>query len=179
MRAFLALPVSEPAKTPLLQRVDAMRRELRDVRWAQMDTVHLTLHFWSDIELSRVPELEAAVREITKEAAPFGLQISRLGAFPSNSRPRVLWMGLREVPDALKDLFNNLESAIASLGYELEEREFQPHITVARTKPGFDRHSWTLIAEETLELPAWTADEIILYESRGGHRVHSRFALGG
>ena len=177
MRAFLALPVPEPAKTPLLQRVELMRSELRDVRWAQMDTVHLTLHFWSDIEISRLPELEGAVRAITKESPPFPLQINHLGAFPSNSRPRVLWAGLHDVPDALTDLFNKLESAIAALGYELEERDFHPHITIARTKPGFDRHSWPPIAEQQLELPAWTADELILYESRGGHHVHSRFPL--
>ena len=44
----------------------------------------------------------------------------------------MLWIGLREVPDGLKRLYQALEEEMADCGFPREGRRFAPHLTIGR-----------------------------------------------
>jgi len=61
----------------------------------------------------------------------FDLQIEGIGIFGSNKRPRVLWAGVRR-DECLTLLHKKIVTAIESAGARVDDRQFRPHITLAR-----------------------------------------------
>ena len=75
--------------------------------------------------------------EIAVEAQ---IELREIGAFPSLSRPRVIWVGCRDEAGGLWKIFRVLERGLVPLGIEKEKRRFSPHLTVGRIKSkGRDR----------------------------------------
>jgi RNA 2',3'-cyclic 3'-phosphodiesterase len=59
------------------------------------------------------------------------MSVGGFGAFPTQRRARVLWIGLA-APPALVELQRGIDAAAAQLGCPREERPFSPHLTIAR-----------------------------------------------
>jgi 2'-5' RNA ligase len=76
------------------------------------------------------------MKEAAQGLAPFLLEISGLGAFPSLKQARVVWVGVGGELDKLSTLQQSIDSALATLGFAREERPFVPHLTVARVREG-------------------------------------------
>jgi RNA 2',3'-cyclic 3'-phosphodiesterase len=125
-RLFFALWPDEDARRAL----GALAHDVARVaggKPAPPEKIHLTLAFLGEIPAERCPELIGAAREI--RGAPFTLKLDRVGSF---RRARVAWAGTSEAPRALVDLQAALAARLASRGFGLEEREFAPHLTLAR-----------------------------------------------
>jgi len=137
IRSFIAIELPEE----VLEGLARLRRELeRDghkfVKWVDPGGIHLTLKFLGNIPSKRVTEITEAVEEATRGVSPFNLEISGLGAFPSLKQARVFWVGIGGEVDKLSRLQQNIDSALAALGFAKEERSFAPHLTLARIRQG-------------------------------------------
>jgi 2'-5' RNA ligase len=66
---------------------------------------------------------------------PFAFRLQGVGRFPPNPKrgARVLWVGIT-APPVLSQLNTQIEHAVNTLGFPPEERDFHPHITLARLK---------------------------------------------
>lgn len=107
---------------------------VHDVAWVGRDNFHLTLKFLGGVEPAR---LEAVVPALTRAAAgcpAFDLAVGGLGAFPSPTRPRVLWIGIDEGATESARLAARADDALAALGFERESRPFSPHVTLGRVR---------------------------------------------
>lgn len=146
------------------------RRDRHDVRWVRMDGLHLTLRFLGPTDPARLPEARAAVLEAASGVGPFELGLAGAGAFPSPTRPRVLWLGLGLGTDPLEELTIRLSTALADHGWPHDDRPPRPHLTLARSD-GVPAGS--LVAGRLLTAAAdldlrWTADRVVLFESQTG-----------
>jgi len=65
---------------------------------------------------------------------PFFLEIKDLGVFPSLTRVGVVWIGVEGETDKLLQLQKRLETNLDILGFPPEERDFTPHLTLARVR---------------------------------------------
>jgi len=136
LRLFVAIVL--PA--PVLERLAAIQQQVRAdtphgvVRWVDPRGIHLTLKFLGDAPASQQPELERALSEAVGERAPFELVLSDLGCFPSERRPRVVWVGLAGALSELHALRDAVERTISPLGYPTEDRPFSPHLTLGRVR---------------------------------------------
>ena len=74
------------------------------------------------------------LNRIDKKNIHFVMNINRAGVFPSQKRPRVLWIGLNEQTGNLEVLYKLLEKSLYEIGFKPEKRKFTPHITLARCK---------------------------------------------
>lgn len=132
-RAFIS------ADLPPLPRIEALARELReagrDLKVVSTEHLHLTLKFLGDTEEGLVSEIVSAMREAASGVAPFTVEVRGTGAFPSLSRPSVLWVGIRGA-DALAEMAKTLDEHLATLGFEPERRPWSPHVTLARVRGG-------------------------------------------
>ena len=137
IRSFIAIELPEKAKQGLARlREELERDEHRFVKWVDPRGIHLTLKFLGNIPSKRVTEITEAVGKAVQGISPFLLEISGLGAFPSLKQARVLWVGVGGELDRLSILQQDLDSALAALGFAREERPFVPHLTLARIREG-------------------------------------------
>jgi 2'-5' RNA ligase len=137
IRSFIAIELPEEAKKGLARlRKELERDEHRFVKWVVPGGIHLTLKFLGNIPSNRVTEITEAIEEAAQGISPFHLEISGLGAFPSLRQSRVLWVGIGGELDKLSRLQQNIDSALAGLGFAKEERSFVPHLTLARIRQG-------------------------------------------
>jgi 2'-5' RNA ligase len=96
-----------------------------------VDNIHLTLKFLGDVSLSNVEMLKKILQGEVSGHHSFDISVGGLGAFPSQRRPRVVWVGV-EAPTELTVIQEGVEVAMARLGYAREERPFSPHLTLGR-----------------------------------------------
>jgi len=137
IRSFVAIELPEEAKKGFASlRRELERDEHRFVKWVDPGGIHLTLKFLGNIPSKRVPEITEAIKKAAQGLSPFLLEISGLGAFPSLKQVRVVWVGVGGELDKLSTLQQNIDSALAALGFAREERSFVPHLTVARVREG-------------------------------------------
>ncbi len=132
-RAFISADI-EPgdALRALLRDLAVSRAELKIVRPEQM---HVTLKFLGDTDESLVDQIEAGMQLSVAGIRPFDLRLEGMGAFPSISNVRVVWVGMKDC-DGLGEIASRLEKSMEGLGFVPEKKEFVPHLTLARTRSG-------------------------------------------
>jgi 2'-5' RNA ligase len=132
LRLFVALEVPEPPRRDVRRRVDAVRDRLPRARWVDLDNLHLTLLFLGETAGENVPALAARLREAFARCPPLDLRLGSGGTFPPGRPARVAWIGV-EAPEALAALQEAVtRAAVDTLGFEPEERDYHPHVTLAR-----------------------------------------------
>jgi 2'-5' RNA ligase len=137
IRSFIAIELPEEAKEGLTRLEKELERdEHKFVKWVDPGGIHLTLKFLGNIPSKRVAEITEAIEEAAQGISPFHLEISGLGAFPNLRQARVFWVGIGGEVDKLSRLQQNIDSALAALGFTKEERPFVPHLTLARIRQG-------------------------------------------
>ena len=95
--------------------------------------LHVTLKFLGQIEETRVGAVAEALASVAARTPAFALDVRGLGAFPTPSRPRTLWVGL-EPAAPLTALAREVDSALAALGFARESRSFAAHVTLGRVR---------------------------------------------
>lgn len=133
MRLFVAVVPPPVVREEALRGARSLPWE-GNVRWLPPENVHLTLKFLGEIPETEIPALTPALGAACAEHAAFELALSGAGAFPSKKRARVLWVGVGEGSQALRELAGTVEEALASLGFAREKRPFHPHATVGRAR---------------------------------------------
>ena len=137
IRSFIAIELPEEVREGLARlRSELERDEHRFVKWVDPGGIHLTLKFLGNIPFKQVTEITKAIEEAAQGISPFHLEISGIGAFPNLKQVRVLWVGISGEVDKLSMLQQNMDSALAALGFAKEERSFVPHLTLARIRQG-------------------------------------------
>lgn len=181
MRLFTAFALPPDVREEVLRRQAALEA-LPFRRWQSPETLHLTLHFLGEVEPALVEPLAQTLGNACAGAAPFRLQLGRLGAFPSPKRPRVLWIGVEGQVDRLLALEGVMRPRLLGLGIPLEARTYHPHITLARDPLGSVALPPTMAGHDAAR--EWQAAELTLFQSilrRTGavHEVLATFPLSG
>jgi len=156
MRRFLAIALPHEVKTALLGDTP----QLPGVKWTCPDQLHLTLRFLGDVPDEQRETLIAALHDIPMP--PLELEFSHCGFFPG-----VFWYGLTENPP-LRALKNTIDRRLNEFcAMPPEDREFKPHITLARLKgrPSRQLEPQLKIHCETITVPKFTATQFRLYSS--------------
>jgi RNA 2',3'-cyclic 3'-phosphodiesterase len=180
MRLFAAVPIPEPARSQILELLADLRRGDWPVRWVHDEGVHLTLKFFGEVAPERLDVIIEALRFAAAGAGPQALRLGDLGAFPTRSRPRILWVGI-EAPPSLELLQDRIERGCEAIGFPPEGTPFQPHVTLGRVREGQRLPSGGLDDHAGGVTPVpFVAQELVLYESvltTGGPRYESRLTL--
>jgi len=171
VRVFFALwPDADVAA-----RLDALGAEAHadcGGRRTRRDTLHLTLAFIGDIDAVRVPALIGAADTVAVE--PLTLCLDRVGSWRHN---RIAWAGTQSVPAALTTLANGLIDALRAAGFQLERRNFAPHVTLLR-------RIHDAFPERDVAPVDWRVERFVLVESQrlpqgAQYRILAQWPAGG
>jgi 2'-5' RNA ligase len=127
MRLFIAIDPPESA----LQQIEPMLKSLPGGKAVPLEQIHLTLKFIGEVGAEPAEAIQAALAQIRGE--PFSLTLKGTGCFPSQNRPRVLWVGVQHTPSLMR-LAEKIETTLIPFGVPEEKRPFHPHLTLARFK---------------------------------------------
>ena len=159
MRLFVAIPVPENIRAPLL----SISSGIRGARWVRPEGMHITLFFAGEVDRVQANDLDAELESV--HMLPFELECRSLGYFERGQRIKSVWAGI-ESSDALIYLQDRVEAAAVRAGLARETRKYKPHITLARLKHGRaeDVGPW-IGAHDPVLLPPFTVDAFTLYQS--------------
>jgi len=132
MRLFLALNLPKKERERIERAARPLREQGLPVRWADVGDYHVTLKFLGDVRPERVEGIQAVLDRVGAATLPFEAMVTGFGAFPTIRNPNVLWAGVQATPE-LRCLKQDVEWALAELGFEKETRAFHPHLTLGRT----------------------------------------------
>jgi 2'-5' RNA ligase len=139
---------------------------------------HLTLQFLGNkVDFATVAE---ALEPLAVRGAP--VRLGAAGAFPTERRGRVLWLGVCQGNPLLVQVAAAVGALLAPIGHPPEARPYHAHLTLARLKAPAD------LRPVVAALPgpvgrSWTAEEVVLFRSkpgRGGseYTARARIPLG-
>ena len=131
MRLFVAIDIPDPVQSNLRALLNRLR-PLADFRWSAAENLHVTTKFIGEWPEARLDELKQALASIPAPT-PFEISVRGLGWFPNPHHPRVFWTGV-DGGEPLRTLASLTEEAASRLGVAREDREFRPHLTLARLK---------------------------------------------
>jgi 2'-5' RNA ligase len=171
IRAFIAINLSPEIRHSLDEVSNKLKERLPGVpvRWVPVENIHLTIKFLGDVSVSNLEMLQKLLRVEASQHSPFEFSVGNMGAFPSISRPRVIWVGV-EAPDELHTLQHGIEMETARLGYAREKRSYSPHLTLGRVSRNADSADTRRIREVLKNctvgfLGAARVQEVHLYRS--------------
>lgn len=104
-----------------------------DLKVVRPELLHLTLKFLGDIDEGDVGAITAGIEQSVSGTRPFSLKLTGMGAFPSISNIRVVWVGIQDAKD-LTSIAGKLDGLLEKLGFERDRKGFRPHLTIARTR---------------------------------------------
>ncbi len=129
-RCFLALPLPDEARQVLAQ----LYTSDAGFAWTPPDQLHVTLRFLGELDAGVIEGLREKLRLV--RVAPFLLPIEGVGAFPPRGDPQVLWAGVGRAHPLLFQLRQRVDDSLLAVQLAADVRIFQPHVTLARLRPG-------------------------------------------
>ncbi|MDH7507950.1 MAG: RNA 2',3'-cyclic phosphodiesterase [Methanomassiliicoccales archaeon] len=130
-RGFIAVDLETNEKITKILR--ELKTTLPSLKIVDQTNMHITLKFLGDTDDSQIPSIMEIIQKATEGMRPFTISLVGTGAFPSKSKIRVIWIGIKDAGQ-LAVIAKKIDEELHSLEFEKEKREFSPHLTLARTK---------------------------------------------
>ena len=167
MRAFIGIGLSDEAKAALTQSQQELATSHADVKWVQPEQLHVTLKFLDEISDAQRQQMEASLTTIAQQTSAFTMGLQAIGAFPSVSDPRIIWVGVGEGKASVVRLAEAIEQGARVLGLKREERPYSAHVTIGRVRSGRNLQSLTQqLKEAHWQAPVvWQATSLTFYQS--------------
>ncbi len=135
IRSFIAFDIdSESILKKITDTQSLLIKTGADLKLVKPENIHITVRFLGNITPNMVEKIFEEMQKV--QFAPFDAKIHGIGAFPHLRHPRVLWAGITEGADQLRNIFDQLEPRLRGLGFAPDTRGFSPHLTIARVKSG-------------------------------------------
>jgi RNA 2',3'-cyclic 3'-phosphodiesterase len=166
-RLFIAIDISDVAREIAAAHIKTLQREFQHIRtnWVQPKNLHITLKFLGDTKEELLPDLYKKIDSIANNFSEFTLTLDRCRTFGK----RILIIDLENMGREVFRLEKLLDSGCGSLGFPREERQFKPHLTIARIRDPLSANA--LIKQHNqaqIEPVEFDVREIVLYESELG-----------
>jgi len=178
MRIFVALDIPQEIRTRIAEYRERAHALAPDARWARVEGLHVTLKFVGGVSDTVVQQMKEALSAV--KAQPCEVKFAGVGFFPNEKGARIFWIGV-DGGEALPRLASAVEKALEKLGIELENKEYHPHLTLARASHHPLRELRPLLDKQP-QFGTMTAREFFMYQSqpqRGGSKYTKleRFGL--
>lgn len=159
VRLFAGIPLDDAARTYVAAAVAAIQQEAVRARWVPAENWHVTLAFLGDLDDDRYASIAAAFHTVGRRPS-LALHLSRVGAFPTTRRPRVIWVGGEQSPE-FNATAKEVRAAFIPFGIRFDDDDdLQAHVTVGRTNG-----SATLRVTQLGAAISMPVTRIVLFES--------------
>ena len=134
IRTFLAFPIPKEIKGYFKNMLEPIIDRHDKINWVKRENIHITLNYLGETDSEKIEEHAKRIETVVNDFPPFKLGTTDTGIYPHANEPRVLWVGSSPYDLTLSSFKQKLDRELTDLGYRLDNRQFQPHITLARVK---------------------------------------------
>jgi RNA 2',3'-cyclic 3'-phosphodiesterase len=135
MRLFAGIELDAATRDACVAVQDRLRTAGFDARYEAAEKLHITLAFLGRVDDGRLDDVIATLAEVASRHVPFDLTLDKVGAFPHERRPRVIYVGTRAAGAPFRALATELRERYGALGFSFED-DVVAHVTIARVKGG-------------------------------------------
>ena len=136
IRTFIAIELSNEIRGSAARTIKNLQGMSKDYNWNEKENLHITLNFLGDVNETEVPTVCRLVEQTVTDFGTFELSIQGLGCFPNNDKPRVVWLGVDEGKEAMLELNDRLATALETMRFPRENKDYRPHLTLGRLRRG-------------------------------------------
>ena len=132
MRLFIAVNFTDEVKKRLLEIQERLRSQSLSGNFTRPENLHLTLAFLGETPEEKLSSLFQIIEDI--KVTPFEVFFNHTGCF-IHSRKELWWIGAGENDPGLRqlgDIHGQLLSRLLDARFSVDERPFNPHITLGR-----------------------------------------------
>ncbi|MFH1245638.1 MAG: RNA 2',3'-cyclic phosphodiesterase [Candidatus Omnitrophota bacterium] len=166
IRSFIALELTPEIQEELARVQTRLKTTGADVKWVNPEGIHLTLKFLGEISPALLEEVKQILNALAPRHQCFELKITRLGAFPNEEHPRVIWVGTEPEKNRLTQIVQELAEGLINLGFFKEKRPFAPHLTLGRVRSPHNREQLKQALQTTsVEQKVMRVTAITLFKS--------------
>ena len=165
MRIFAALPLPAQAVKKLEELAAELKTRYPDLRVVKPQGMHLTMIFFGELNQDQVLRVMRVMYSSELKVSSIQAVMGGIGQFPLQGRPRVIYCPIHKgAPEIsyLYRLYYQMLSNSGGLSID-EQREFTPHITLARNKDA--RVSLSDVEELFRFDYSLILDRLVLYQS--------------
>ena len=165
-RTFIAVRVDPGSE--LQDAISFLRAGLRSekIKWVEAGNIHVTLAFIGNTDEQLVKSVGAALENDFKGFGSFKFKLTGLGVFRNFTDPKIIRTGIKD-PEGLNRAHEIVRKDIGLLNIKLEDRQFKPHLTIARIKEIKDKNNLKKLIQKYADtlFQDVTVSEIVYYES--------------
>ncbi|WP_410766018.1 RNA 2',3'-cyclic phosphodiesterase [Haloferax sp. DFSO60] len=167
MRLFVALDLPASLSDSVAD-AQALFSDADGLRYTNPAQAHITLNFLGETPTDQLRHVTDAVETAIDESGvePFDASLGGLGAFPSLDYIRVIWAGVHDGADEMTRVHDALDPELAALGFDPDERDFSPHLTLARMNDARSKnYVRDILEEEAPEIGSFRVREVRIKKS--------------
>ncbi|MBR0599990.1 RNA 2',3'-cyclic phosphodiesterase [Sinanaerobacter chloroacetimidivorans] len=128
MRLFIAINFDEEIKNYLMNLIEEFKQSAEKGNFTLRNNLHLTMVFIGEVSTDQLGLIKSAMNRIKEE--PFSITIGGLGKFKRRGGD-IYWVDV-EKNQSLGSINSLLSSELRKAGFQIEDREFTPHLTLGR-----------------------------------------------
>jgi 2'-5' RNA ligase len=132
-RLFVGIDLDETARSRCAAVAEELRKTGLTAKFEAPEKLHVTLAFLGFVEPVRFDEIVAKLNATASRTKPFSVSLDKLGAFPHERKPRIVYIGAREQGAEFRRLAARVRSEYVALGFEFHD-DAVAHVTIARVK---------------------------------------------
>lgn len=133
-RLFVGIALDESARASCAAISEQLQKTGYAAKYEAPEKLHITLAFLGWVEPERYEETLAALSDAARRTKTFSVTLDKLGAFPHERKPRVVYVGAREQGASFRALARAVRELYGALGFEFNNDPVA-HVTIARVKP--------------------------------------------
>lgn len=162
---FIAIHLPKELQTSLSYWQHKLKDRLPYKQWPHREDLHITLKFLGQVTDNKIQQLLKELQAV-QDIPAFDLIVGGIGTFGNPMKPRVLWAGVEDT-DLLTELQHVVEGCSQKIGFEKENRQYRPHITMAKKWTGESALSGETIIEvqqQFTDKQAMHVTEVVLFQ---------------
>jgi 2'-5' RNA ligase len=132
-RFFVGIALDDAARKGCWEAAERLRATGFAANYEDPAKFHVTIAFLGNVEDSRCDEIVATLRQAAIRRPPVRVVLDKVGAFPHERKPRVVYAGAREQGADFRALAAAVREAYRWRGFEFAD-DSVAHVTMARVK---------------------------------------------
>ncbi len=131
-RLFVGIELDADARAACAAVAQRLTRSGFAARYEAPEKLHVTLAFLGYVAAEQYAGAVSALGAAARTGS-FGVTLDKLGGFPHERRPRIVFVGARDQGAQFRALAKTVRHAYAGLGFEFNN-DSVAHVTIARVK---------------------------------------------